>query len=108
MRMTTGVVLTCLLSMAWHGSVLAGGDSCIREYYTLSTDDGRNLVMYEYQDINAPHLCSIPSGTEVRVIQGSPEGWMLIEYKGRQGCVLDRGGLVLCSGIRTIIDGSEE
>ena len=97
--MAAGAVFACFFSAAMCFAAFAGGDSVIREHYTLSTPDGRDLIMYEAPNIDAPQVCLIPSGTEVRIIKGNPEGWMLIEYNGVQGCVVDGGIVILCIGV---------
>ena len=99
-RSISAAVIACILSTSVCSVAFAGGDNAVREYYTLSTSDGRDLILYEYPDMNAPGICHIPSGTEARIIRGTPEGWMLIEYKGMQGFVLDGELQILCSGLR--------
>ena len=88
------------ISIALAGAIpaLAGGYDGVLETYTLQRSDGSAITMYERPDMSSPVLASIPSGTVVRLIKGNPEGWILVDYEGTQGCVMGSDGQVLCIG----------
>ena len=88
------VALVFLISMP----ALAGGYDGVLETYTLQRSDGSAITMYERPDMSSPVLATIPSGTVVRLIKGNPEGWILVDYNGVQGCVMGSDGQVLCIG----------
>ena len=76
----------------------AGGYDGVLKTYTLQRSDGSAITMYERPDMSSPVLATIPSGTVVRLIKGNPEGWILVDYNGVQGCVMGSDGQVLCIG----------
>lgn len=98
MRKFLAITSAAVLAVSTATPVLAGGYEGVLETYKLQKADGSSIVMYERPDISSPVLTDIPSGTVVRILKGNPEGWMLIEYNGVQGCVTDGGVVILCSG----------
>jgi len=98
LRKIPGIMLSAVLAVSTATPVLAGGYEGVLETYKLQKDDGSSIVMYERPDISSPALAEIPSGTVVRILKGNPEGWMLVEYGGVQGCVTVGGVVILCSG----------
>ena len=83
-----------------------GGYNGFLETYKLQRTDGFAITMYVRHDMSSPVLASIPSGTVVRLVKGNPDGWILVDYKGVQGCVMGSDGQVLCIG--NIKAGGEE
>ena len=94
------VAISIAFALAAAMPVMAGGYEGVLETYTLTNLEDAPIMVYERPDMWSPVIRSIPSGTEVKIIKGNPEGWMLIEYEGVQGCVLDHGLKILCTGVR--------
>ena len=96
LRKTAAVVTA--FSIGITSPVMAGGYDGVMETYTLQRSDGSAITMYERPDMSSPVLATIPSGTVVKLIKGNPEGWILVDYNGVQGCVMGSDGQVLCIG----------
>ena len=92
------IVCAVLAAAIAAAPVYAGGYDGILEYYTLTAPDNREVPVYERMDIGSAELFRVPSGTEVKIISGNPEGWRLIEHDGRRGYATDGGLVILCSG----------
>ena len=106
MQKAKSIVCTAAIALAMVAPALAGGYDGVLETYTLQRSDGSAITMYERPDMSSPVLATIPSGTVVRLIKGNPEGWILINHEGMQGCVMGSDGQVLCAGY--IEAGGEE
>ena len=92
------IALSISIALAAVAPSFTGGYEGILETYKLERADDSTIIMYERPDMSSPVLVSIPSGTVVRLIKGNPEGWILINYEGVQGCVMGSDGQVLCVG----------
>ena len=92
------IVFTLAFAIAATMPVMAGGYEGGLERYKLERLDGSAIIMYEKPDLSSQVLSRIPSGTVVKIIKGNPEGWILIEYNGKQGCVMGSDGEILCIG----------
>ena len=90
--------LSISIALAVAEPAIAGGHDGILETYKLERSNGSAITMYERPDMSSPVLATIPSGTVVRLIKGNPEGWILVDYNGVQGCVMGSDGQVLCIG----------
>ena len=86
------IVFALVFAIAATMPVMAGGYEGVLERYKLERMDGSAIIMYERPDLSSPVLGSIPSGTVVKIIKGNPKGWILIEYNGKQGCVMGSDG----------------
>ena len=102
MKRFSAVLFSVIISLAVVMPAHAGGYDGVLEYYTLTSPDSREIPVYERMGISSPELFRIPSGTEVKILRGNPEGWMLIEYNDLQGYATDGGLVILCSGITDI------
>ena len=88
------IAVSCLATTP----AIAGCHNGSPDRYTLTDPDGSDILMYQKMSIGSDILTRIPSGTAVKLLKGDPEGWMLIEYKGKRGYVTDNGLVILCSG----------